>query len=67
MVDILYGWVGVYIYISIDLIYEVCEKNYFGFSIEEDVVWLKSLKKCLEFKREEKYVYDKLVCEEVFE
>lgn len=47
MVEILRGRVGFYIYISIDFIYEVCDKKYDGFIVEEDVVRLKSLKKRL--------------------
>ena len=67
VVDILHGRVGVYIYISTDSIYEVCEKNHSGPSTEEDAVRPKSPKKRLELKREEKYAHDKLACEEVLE
>ena len=67
VVDILHGRVGVYIYISTDSIYEVCEKTHSKPSIEEDAVRPKSPKKRLELKREEKYAHDKLACEEVLE
>ena len=67
VVDILRGRVGVYIYISTDSIYEVCEKTHSGPSIEEDAVRPKSGRKRLELKKEERYAHDKLACEEVLE
>ncbi|XP_078376896.1 uncharacterized protein LOC144660177 [Oculina patagonica] len=67
VVDLLRDRVGVYIYISTDSIYEVCEKSHSGSSAEEDAVRPKSGKKRLELKREEKYGHDKLACEEVLE
>lgn len=67
VVDLLRGRVGVYIYISTDSIYEVCEKTHSGPSTEEDAVRPKSGRKRLELKREETYAHDKLACEEVLE
>lgn len=67
VVDLLHGRVGVYIYVSTDSIYEVCEKTHSGPSTEDDAVRPKSAKKRLELKREEKYAHDKLACEEILE
>lgn len=65
--EILRGRVGVYVYISTDSIYEVCEKTHSGPSTEEDAVRPKNRKKRLQLKREESYAHDKLACEEVLE
>lgn len=67
VVELLRDRVGVYIYISTDSIYEVCEKTHSGPSTEEDAVRPKSGRKRLELKREEGYAHDKLACEEVLQ
>ncbi|XP_068670447.1 uncharacterized protein [Montipora foliosa] len=67
VVEILRGRVGLYIYISTDSIYEVCDKKHDGLTVEEDAVRPKSPKKRLQLKREEKYAHDKLACEEVLQ
>ena len=67
VVDILKERVGLYIYISTDSIYEVCDKTHSGPVTEEDAVRPKSPKKRLQLKREEKYAHDKLACEEVLQ
>ena len=67
VVEILHDRVGLYVYISTDSIYEVCEKTHSGPSVEEDAVRPKNRKKRLQLKREEGYAHDKLACEEVLE
>lgn len=67
VVDILKGRVGVYVYVSTDSVYEVCDKTHSGPTTEEDAVRPKSPKKRLQLKREEKYAHDKLACEEVLQ
>ena len=67
VVDILRDRIGLYIYISTDSIYEVCDKTHSGPTTEEDAVRPKSPKKRLQLKREEKYAHDKLACEEVLQ
>ena len=67
VVEIMRGRVGLYIYISTDSIYEVCDKKHDGLTVEEDAVRPKSPKKRLQLKREEKYAHDKLACEEVLQ
>ena len=53
VVEILHNRVGLYVYISTDSIYEVCEKTHSGPSVEEDAVRPKNRKKRLQLKREE--------------
>lgn len=67
VVDILRERVGIYVYISTDSIYEVCDKTHSGLTTEEDAVRPKSPKKRLKLKREEQYAHDKLACEEVLQ
>ena len=67
VVDILKDRVGVYVYISTDSVYEVCDKTHSGPTTEEDAVRPKSPKKRMQLKREEKYAHDKLACEEVLQ
>ncbi|EDO45856.1 predicted protein [Nematostella vectensis] len=56
--------VGLYIYISSDSVYEVCDKKHKGPSREEDAVRPKSPKKRLKLKKSEEYGHEKLACEE---
>jgi len=67
VVDILRDRVGLYVYISTDSVYEVCDKTHSGPTTEDDAVRPKSPKKRLQLKREEKYAHDKLACEEVLQ
>ena len=67
VVEILRDRVGIYVYISTDSIYEVCDKTHTGSTTEEDAVRPKSPKKRLQLKREEQYAHDKLACEEVLQ
>ena len=67
VVEILRNRVGLYIYISTDSIYEVCDKKHDGPTTEEDAIRPMSPKKRLQLKREEKYAHDKLACEEVLQ
>ena len=67
VVEILRNRVGIYIYISSDSIYEVCDKKHDGPITEEDAIRPMSPKKRLQLKREEKYAHDKLACEEILQ
>lgn len=67
VVEILRDRVGLYVYISTDSVYEVCDKKHSGPTAEEDAVRPKSPKKRLQLKREEQYAHDKLACEEVLQ
>ncbi|XP_031566487.1 uncharacterized protein LOC116301551 [Actinia tenebrosa] len=63
--DILRDRVGLYIYISTDSIYEVCQKDHVAASREEDAVRPKSAKKRMQLRKSETYGHEKLACEEV--
>ena len=67
VVKILRDRVGLYVYISTDSVYEVCDKKHFGPTAEDDAVSPKSPKKRLQLKREEQYAHDKVACEEVLQ
>ena len=63
-IDVLQGRVGLYVYISTDSVYEVCDKDHKGPTKEEDAVRPKNRGKRLTMKRQEKYGHEKLACEE---
>lgn len=63
--DILQDRVGLYIYISTDSIYEVCQKDHVAASREEDAVRPKSAKKRMQLRKSDTYGHEKLACEEV--
>lgn len=65
VVDILKDRVGLYIYISSDSIYEVCQKDHVAPTKEEDAVRPKSAKKRMQLRKTETYGHEKLACEEV--
>lgn len=65
VVDILKNRVGLYIFISSDSIYEVCQKDHVASTKEEDAVRPKSAKKRMQLRKTETYGHEKLACEEV--
>ena len=66
-VGVLKDRAGVYIYISTDSVYEVCQKDHVAPTTEEDAVRPRSPKKRLELKKNEAYGHEKLACEEVLQ
>ena len=67
VVAILKDRVGLYVYISTDSIYEVCDKMHPEPTTENDAIRPKSARERLELKRNERYAHDKLACEEVLQ
>lgn len=61
------GKAGFYVYISTDSVYEVCEKNHTGPSLETDAVRPSSPKRQAELERTDSYGHNKLACEEVLD
>lgn len=59
--------VGLYIYISSDSVYEVCNKNLDTFSVETDAVRPASCHQRKLYKEQDSYGHDKLKCEEVLQ
>ena len=57
--------VGLYIYVSTDSVYEVCEKRHDGPTKEEDAIRPQSARKRAKLKKDELYGHNKLACEEV--
>ncbi|KAK3751555.1 hypothetical protein QZH41_006079 [Actinostola sp. cb2023] len=65
VVSILKNRVGLYIFISSDSIYEVCQKDHVAATREEDAVRPKSPKIRMQLRKTETYGHEKLACEEV--
>ncbi|GFR73087.1 Udp-glucose 4-epimerase [Elysia marginata] len=63
--SLLTGKVGLYIYISTDSVYEVCEKNHTEPSLETDAVRPSSPDRQAELEATDSYGHYKLACEEV--
>lgn len=63
-INVLQGRIGLYVFISTDSVYEVCDKDHEGLTKEEDAVRPKNRGKQLTLKKKEKYGHEKLACEE---
>lgn len=63
--DVLGDTIGLYIFISSDSVYEVCEKNHTGATLETDAVRPPNSEGSEEIQNQDRYGHKKLQCEEV--